>query len=339
MKIRTKVVLSITFILCTLVCVIYIVVGFIMMSGFKKIESDEVNRNVSRVHEVIQNEMNSMQNSLFTWTQWNDSYKFIDDHNKQFIDANISSTLYTGMKLNFFFFINSNFEVILDGGYDYINEKEIEIPGSLRKYLVRDSVLFKNMDPKLSVKGIIKLPEFPVLAVSAPITDTEGTAPSKGFIVFVKIINDNLISNWSEITHLKITLLPSPVNSAETVKEVIDSNNITGKSNVNDIDSRPAMGINVEMPREIYNQAIKSMHLLVFSVLITGLIFGILIIFFLDLIVMKRILKLNTEVLNVTEKMDFSQPIQVSGTDEISSLTHSINGMIAAVSEVMHSKK
>ena len=339
MKIRHKVIFLVGLLLVVLIAALYGVVGFVMMSGFKKVEADDADRNVSRVRDAIQNEMDSVQNSIFTWSQWDDAYQFASDRNSKFIESNVSTTLYTGMKVNFVFILNKDFMPLVQGGYDFCEGKEMKVPDSMRKWLAKESLLFSNTDPSKAFKGIIKLPEYSILAVAAPITNTAGNAPLNGYIVFVKVINEALIRNWSGITHLSIGISNTPENIKGIFMEVKGSNTIIGKTDLQDVEGNPVLNLSVTMPRPIYNQGLQSMYLLIFSVILTGLIFGFLMIFFLDKMVVKRIADLNRNVLHITENMDFSKEIPVTGNDEVSSLTKSVNGMIAAVSEVMYAKK
>jgi len=71
------------------------------------------------------------------------------------------------------------------------------------------------------------------------------------------------------------------------------------------------------------------------GLVVAVLVFALLVLLMLDRMVLGRISFLSHEVSERTETLDFSRQIPEGGSDEIGTLTSSVNGMISAVYQVM----
>ncbi len=334
MSIRTKTILVVASTLVVLICTLYLSLGSVLMSGFRTIENEDTRKNVLRVSDAIKADLVGIQNSLFTWTQWDPAYQYVKDRNKQFYDENVSSTLFTGMKINFCVFVDERFEFPYAGGYDLEGGRDIAVPDDLLKELGPKSVLLQNKDTNKAVTGILNLASGPLLVASAPLTDTKGTAPARGYLVFAKFLDGAEVKRLSETTHLPV-MIDRKVQPIDRVAVTVKNQaTIQGATVLQDVYGKPALQATVDMPRVIYREGVRSLQLLVTSIFAIGLVFGIVIVVLIERIVLRRIVRLNTALANRTQALDFST-IAVEGHDEISRLTGSVNRMLCAVSEVL----
>ncbi len=334
MSIRTKTIVVVAATLVVLISALYISLGNVLMSGFRTVEGEDTRKNVMRASDAIKADLAGIQNSLFTWTQWDPAYQYVTDRNKQFYDENISATLFTGMKINFCVFVDPRFEFPYAGGYDLEGQRDIPVPGDLLKALNPRSVLLQNKDTNKAVTGILNLAGGPLLVAAAPLTDTKGTAPARGYLVFAKFLDAAEIRRLAQTTHLAIKL-DTRLRPIDQIAVVIRNEAyIDGVTVLRDVYDKPALVMTVEMPRAIYREGIRSLQYLLAAILAIGVVFGIVIMILLETIVLRRVVRLSAAVTNRTQTLDFTT-IPVEGRDEISRLTTSINGMICAVSEFL----
>ena len=64
--------------------------------------------------------------------------------------------------------------------------------------------------------------------------------------------------------------------------------------------------------------------------------FGILILFLIETLVLRRLLRINRALTSITESLDFTKTLPIQGKDEIAELSTSINCMVCAMSEVLN---
>jgi sensor domain CHASE-containing protein len=277
-----------------------------------------------------------MENTVFTWTQWDPAYRFMEDHNAQFLAENVSSTLYTGMRIDFCVFIDPLGKVAYAGGYDAATGKDVAVPPALLSAVADPAArMLANTDPTRSVRGISMVGPDPMLVIAAPVTNTAGTAPARGHVVFARRLDAAEIGKISETTHLKCAVTPSTTRIGSIEVQVRDESVIQGLTDVNDLRGAPALRLTVDIPREIDRQARQTLRLLLSAILVIGILFGVVVYVVITRWVLRRVLLLSSQVSEVTETLDFSKRVQVTGDDEISALGRSVNGMICAVSEVL----
>ncbi len=334
MSIRTKTILVVSGTLAVLIGALYVSLGTVLMSGFRAIEDEDARKNVLRVSDAIKADLVGIENSLLTWTQWDPAYEDVKDRNKQFYDDNISDTLFTGMRINFCVFVDEQFQFPYAGGYDLQAHRDVPVPADLLQELKRGNVLVRSKDTSKAVMGILNLASGPLLVASAPLTDTKGTAPARGYLVFAKFLDATEVKRLGETTHLAVRLDRKVQPMDGIAVTVRNEGSIEGTTVVKDVYDKPALSMTVNMPRTIYRQGLRSLEYLVTALVVIGVIFGIVIVILIERIVLRRVVRLSAQLTSRTQALDFST-LAVEGHDEISRLTTSVNGMLCAVSEVL----
>jgi signal transduction histidine kinase len=122
------------------------------------------------------------------------------------------------------------------------------------------------------------------------------------------------------------------VFSESIIVRALNENSISGYTLLKDIHGDPAVLLDVSLPRPIYNQGKASIYHLLVSLLVVGVIFSGMFLLFLEKLVLSRLTNLNTDVKNIEVNAAFSGRVRPDkGTDELSNLGRSINGMIEAL--------
>lgn len=336
MSIRSKTIMAVAATLIMLVGVLIFAVGGVLLSGFRNVERSDTQRHVQRVVETVAAEVDGIENTALTNAQWDDAYKYVTTKDPTFISRNFSGTSqFVAMKINCMLWVDKSGTILYAGGYDSNKNKAMPVPASLVKALSGDAVLLKNTKLGKSDKGVIVIDGQPLLLVVTPVTNTTGEAPAGGHLVFGKFLDTAETAKISQITHLSVAFTPSQSSTAGIKIAPKDSQIIRGSTILKDVYGKPAVLANVDIPRKIYEQGLKSLELMLAAVLAVAILFGAAITAILDKIVVRRIMRLDTEVATITNAMDFGNQVYSEGTDEISSLAGSVNGLLAAVSEVM----
>lgn len=337
MSIRVKTVTAIIVSLLMLILVLFFALRALLMEGFKSVEKVDTEKNVQRVVEALGAELEGIEKLVFTWTQWDDALKFAQDKNEEFIKSNLMTTAYTGAKLNFIFITDVESNIIFSGGYDFKADKTAEIPEVLKKMLVKENVLMENKDVNKTVKGLVLVDGKHLLISSGAITNSTAKAPKGGNIVFARWLDEAALEKLKATTHLSITLSNSGENTDSIIINEKDEETILGRTVMKDVFGKPSLYITVDIPRDIYQQGKKSLYSAILSLVGVGIIFIIIIILLIEMVVLRRIIFLKNEVTKRTEQFNFGELIELKGNDELSALTTSINGMLAAFSEFMNS--
>jgi sensor domain CHASE-containing protein len=88
------------------------VLYLVIMQGFLKLEQQYAEKNVMRARDVILDRINNLTIKSSDWAYWDDTYAFVDDGNKDFIQSNITFSAVTNLKLDFMIFANTARQVV-----------------------------------------------------------------------------------------------------------------------------------------------------------------------------------------------------------------------------------
>ena len=110
--IRLKIIAVIITSVLLLAGVIYTISQVVLLKSFEKIETAQMEQNLTRVHSSFDEKLVSLQIKLADWAQWDDTYQFIGDGNTEYIESNLSDETLINLQINLMAFINNNNEVV-----------------------------------------------------------------------------------------------------------------------------------------------------------------------------------------------------------------------------------
>ena len=344
MKLRKKTLLIIGVILVCMIVVQFDVSQLILMGSFTKLEEQYTRQNVGTAADTLQDDINKLDSTAVDWAPWDDTYAFIQDSNENYIRSNLGTLPFTNIKINLMLFINSSGKIVYGKAYDL--EKDEEIPVSLKlQSLSASDLLINHKDTESYIKGIILLPEGPMLVASRPILTSERKGPIRGTLVIGKFLNRAEIERLSGITHLSLTVnrfddsqLPSDFKEARLIiskgmpvyVKPLGEEFIAGYTILNDIYGKPGIVLRVDSPREIHAQGKATMNYFILSILAIGLVFGIVTLLFLEKSVLSRLASLSSNVSIIEKSGNLSERVWIDteGNDELVNLAHDINRMM-----------
>lgn len=345
MKLRKRTLLIIGATLALLIVFLYATSSVILTKGFARVEEQDTQKNVQRVTEAISDDISALNGVAGDWAAWDETYSFIDDGNLDYVKRNIPDTTFVDIRLDAMVFVNSSGGIVFERGFDAKNGKEIPVPESLHRYLSRDSLILQHQDNE-SVKGIVLLPEGPMLIVSSPITDNKRMAPVRGSMIWGRYLNNEELQRLAGITHLSLSMqrfddaqMPSDFQAARSslsqktpiLVQPLSEATIAGYAILDDVYGNPALLLKVDMPRDIYIQGKATMHYFILSLLAIGLVFGAVTMLLLEKSVLSRLAWLSNNVGRIGRSGNLSERVSMTGEDELSSLANDINGMLGSL--------
>ncbi len=343
---RKKTVLIIGVTLVFLIMILYFTSSAIMMSGFLQVEQQDTIKNVNRAVNALSDDLSALNGFVGDWASWDETYSFIEDANMDYVDRNIPNTTFSDIRVNLMLYINSSGVIVFGRSFDLENGTILPVTESLQEHLTVGSMLLNHTDRYGAVKGIVLLPEGPMIVVSRPILDTERKAPIRGSTIWGRYLNAAEIERLAEITDLSLTVrvysdstLPADFRAGRDsisgdkpiLVQPLGEQSIAGYTILRDIYGKPALLLRAEMPRAIYNQGRAGERYLFISLIVIGLIFGGVITLLLEKSVLSRLAHLNADVSRIGVSREISGRVAVKGRDELSNLSGAINRMLDAL--------
>ena len=363
MTLRQKTLLLIGLTLAGLIGVLYASLSLIFLVSFAQIEERNAHRNIRRVQQAIFGELESLKAITADYAEWDDTYVFVEDVNKEYIEENLLDSTFEGLKLNLFLFFNTEGQLVFGRGFSLDKQQKTPVPGTLRKYLASNNSILNHSDTRSSIAGIVMLPEGPLMIASHPILTSQETGPIRGSLIGGTYLNPQKIKALAEITQLNLKLykvnemqlsadLQAVVSNLQKTETNISSNDfksglsikeapikikplssdvMAGYTLLTDIEGKPALLLQVNIPREIYQQGQISLRYLILSLLVVGIIFSAVTLLLLERMVLSRLANLSKNVKQIGSSSDLSLRVAVTGKDELTSLAETINSMLSAL--------
>jgi len=349
---KTIVIIGLTFL--GLMALLFTISRLIVLAGFNELEEKSTAQNVTRATNAIYDELVGLNSTAHDWASWDDTYTFVDDANEAYIENNLTASALLALRLNLMLFVDPSGQLVFGKAVDLLNQQEIPLPSELLARLSPGNTLLHHSDLNSSVSGIILLPEAPLLVVSRPILTSNDEGPSRGTLILGRYLDNREIQHLAELVHLSLHLdrfddphLPTHTQSARTALaagapvfvQPLDSQTIAGYSVLTDIEGEPILVLQVEAPREIYQQGQGSVAYLMGSLLAVGLVFGTTTLLLLEKQVLSRLTGLSQRVKQIGVSGDLTVRIPVTEQDELSHLAQTINSMLSSLEKSEQARK
>jgi diguanylate cyclase (GGDEF)-like protein/PAS domain S-box-containing protein len=355
MTLRKRTLLIIVLTLVSLLGVLFSVVSTIMLNGFAQVERDDTLKNIQRVNDALSDEISKLSLTVQDWSNWDDSYKFVEDHNEEFIQSNLQEKSLTNLKLGLMVYLDSQGQVIFGTGVDTAQGILTPLPASFETYLQNGELRSEEANPT-KIAGVLFFDETPMLVVARPIFNSDSQGPSHGTLIMGRPLDALTVKALSDRTHLQIKIerygglnLPadfqlaqgslSPNQASKTFIKPVDDHIIAGYTLVNDLANKPGLLLQVELPRDVYQQGQLTLNYFIISLLIVGLIFGLVTLLLLEKSVLNPLARLSTNVKAIRTSQDVGARVSVKGKDELSSLGHDINLMLEGLGQAQATQR
>jgi diguanylate cyclase (GGDEF)-like protein/PAS domain S-box-containing protein len=351
MTLRRKTLLFVSLTLAGLVVVLYTILSALLLGSYTTLEAQAVQRNVERVRNSLNDDLDKLSTTVSDWARWDDTYAYIQTHDEAYLKANLTDTTFVDLKLNLVLFFDSQNALVYGRAFDLIEKKEITLPKELNAQLRPEAPLLEHRSETSVVKGLISLQEGLLLLVSQPILTTAGQGPIRGTLIMGYYLDARVIERLALITQLSLSFyrldpstLPDDLKIAQSLlqdhrdkKEIqvlpLNAQTVAGYALLADLNGNLQWILRVSMSRAIYQQGQTSLNYLLATLIVIGLIFGLLVLVLLEKLVLSRITHLSHAALAIGANKNLSARVAVWGRDELASLSQSFNKMLQGLEE------
>src|SRR5216684_3885246 len=346
MKLRTRTLLSVALSLVSLIAILYTVARISMMRSFAALEADDTRQNLARATAVLADDLSTLDHTTSDYAAWDDTCAFLEGRNPNLPTSQFSDQWFPRLRIDFFLIFDRYGRQVFAKAYDPAAGKEREIPQGLRAHLAPGSLLMRHAYPGSKVLGIALLTSGMVLIDSQPIIDSQSRGPIRGTFVAGRRLDAAEIARLAGISHLSLTVhrldaagLPGDVESARaalttsspTLLRPLNSKDIAGYGLIEDIYGKDDLILRAVMPRKIMQQGRASLFHFLVSLLMAGLVFGLVTMLLMETLVQSRVTRLSVSVAAIGASGGLSERVPEEGRDEIAGLGAGINRMLEAL--------
>jgi len=348
MTLRRKTLLIIAGTFYGVIILLFFISRNILLESYADLERQSVYRDVERVQASYSQELASLETTTADWAAWDDTYAFITDRNEGYIRSNLTDSTFVELGLNLMLYIDSSGKIVISKAFDLGKEKEMPLPPSIASYLVDHDYLVAHQDTESRHTGTIALPEGPMMLSSQPILTSEDEGPIRGTLIMGRYLDAAKINEMAATTLFPISIYRfgdpqaprdfsvarASISAAVPVfVQPLNEQSIAGYTFIKDIGGHPALMLRVDAPRDIYRQGQSAISYLILTIVGVSLAFGLVTILLLEKQVLSRLSYLSRSLSDIGTSGKLSARVSVPGSDELSRLGATINGMLAALEQ------
>ena len=348
MKLRPKLItlLSISYLL------IFIVLQFasneFLLRGMEDLENIEIVEQTTGGLTSLSHKITELEKDTYHFSKYSYTYQYIRSSeflSEEYIGDVFSDMALSNAEINYVFLFNRDGEVIFDKGFSLVGGNEVSVSEELINFFEMNSILLVHQNYQSKLTGLLKTPVGLCIMSSQPVSVGKGTIV--GTIVNCRIVDFKMTETLSSAS-LSIDYIPlmdsRDVYKYEEILGQIDEDNpilvkkydqdaMFGFSTVKDLYGTPVLLLRVQTPRVIYQQGVQMVNYFVISFILVGVSIGMLVLLALNRMVMMPISKLSNEVADINPSTFNDVSVEISGDDEISSLSKDIDKMLDTLSE------
>lgn len=346
MTVRRKVLLIIGATCIGLLAVLYGTARTVILGNAREAEQLSGNRAMVRMQEILDERISSLNRFDLDRSSYDTTYDFVANP-----DPRTGLTLFGEFNENNPAARRHGFLILVDNSGRIRAERKLylpsgrsrEIPQALLSEIALGSPLVRHDEWPEALSGVVMVPEGPLVIVCRAVLKTDGNGPSRGTLIVGRYLDSYDLAPMEELAGFNLTLhrldLPDltreiqlgfshlPAKGATYVQPA-DNSIAWGYLRIDDVYGRPALILKAEIPRKFYGNGLVSQYYFLGSILVSGFVFCLAVMFLLEKMVIAPLRKLNRSVGLIAATSDASARLDCHGDDELFKLAESINQML-----------
>lgn len=351
LSIRTKTLILVLSIAVFLTVIFYFISTSIILKSYTEVENNIVSINIKRLDFSIENIKKNQSIKIKDWAVWDDTYDFIKDQNKEYIENNLQNIGLVNLDVNFMAFVRDG-KIVFIKAIDLDNGEDLKSTDGIVLSLSKYKDLLINQNTGDLKNGVIKTPYGLTFVSSSPVLHNDGTGPISGSLIFGNFLTNKITKNISNLILYPVSIfdyngdLDNDVviaknNMIEGRKNFIQvfDDSVIGYSLVKDINNNAIAIAKIVLPRDFYEIGQDTFRTFTLVMFFSFLLSSFIIWFFLEKLIISRFTRLDKEISDISNTKDLTKRISIEKGDEIGNLSVVINTMLSELYESQEKEK
>ena len=343
MTLRRNILLALAGTFILLAVVLTATLSMILLRDYRKLERGSMALDASRVRSALEETLDGLHTKSNDWSAWDDTYHFVQTHNPEYVSTNLMPTTFAQLHLDLLAIASRDGQVLHGEWLEPHAKSPTALTPMMAEWIGRNGDTRANPLPQSGRRGLVMTTAGPMLVSVRPITRSDNSGPSRGTMVFGRLLDKAEITDLAHRTHLQLVArrpaeptLPEEARAAlatlrrgeESVSQPLDDKNIAGYMLVKDFHGDDALLFTITSPRLIYQQGVNSLRWQVGAMLAALVLLGGLVHLLLERLVLGRISDFSRQISQIAQQPDATARVKVPGQDELTQLGASVNTML-----------
>jgi len=249
MKLKTKAISIL--ILLALLCLAcgYFIMRMAVLPQFEALERRQAITNLARARKAIERELFHLDKLCRDWALWDDTYRFIKDRNRDYLNSNLVPGTFTDLHLSAIYFLDHDGRVVWGEVRDGAGKKlsPPDFAGG-RLPIAGLAAIQKGRNSRC---GLMRTATGPMLFCASPITDSREKYPPAGILFMAQPFDRRTLEQINAQTILPFEAILLPPGSRGKGRTIITTDErMIVSDTVNDYLGSPILELRAGFPRE-----------------------------------------------------------------------------------------
>jgi sensor domain CHASE-containing protein len=249
-NIRSKVIALIAAIFLILGVAEVLVEQRVVLPSFAELERANAHTAMRRIDNALDMTLQGIAVSAVDWGNWADTYRFVQDHNREFAAANISDLALRQLNINLLLIVDLDGRFVQANELDLKSDHPLRLDLAARRALPADFPWRMHLREGAPVHGLLRTNRGILMLAASPILDGNGNGPTHGMVMLGRLLTPAAVRSIGAQAQSELTMLaPGAGGSAD---ELVETDRVTRVFRTcRDIYGQPIMTLRVDVPREI----------------------------------------------------------------------------------------
>jgi two-component system NtrC family sensor kinase len=325
----------------------------IILPNFTRLESDEAVTDIERCVEALRREIRLLDQPCADWATWDDTYKFVEDRNEAYREANLTESSFANNDLSLLAIYDRKGMKVWGRTVDRETQEDMDfrelsgpsLPES-HPLLVRE----KEGTPlgELCVSGVYFTEKGPMLISSRPIITSRYEGPVRGSLMMGRLLVEGDVARLAEQARVNLRAWPIGARNigafgrkilirltkaSPAILDVQSEKLLFAYAAFPDILGRKAVLLRAEVPRKISLRGRAATRAANYSIGAGGAIILAVVLVLTRKMIVRPIARLTDHARTIGRSEDLTLQLAMKRGDEIGVLAREFDTMVAKLGE------
>jgi signal transduction histidine kinase/CheY-like chemotaxis protein len=303
----------------------------VLMPSFSELESKEASIAMRRVQYGMELTLDQLALNAGSWGNWNDAYRFAQDHNQAFIHEQMTPSGLKQLNLNALLFTDLAGNILTSNSIDLQSDGSLNLELTGRRELAEDFPWRTNLRDGRPAQGLLRTEHGILMVASAPVLDGFGHGPRHGMVMMGRLLSAAEIAKIG--AHAQATV--SMVSLSDAIPNSLLKTDVATQvyQTLNDLYGQPILTLRVDFPREITRRGNSAVRYALGYLLAAAVLMVILLMVILNRVVLSPLALVTRHAVRIGEGKDLTTRLDFKGQDEIAVLAREFDRMVERVAE------
>ena len=332
MNIRLKVIALFGAICAVLVWAEVLVERHVVMPSFAQLERADAQTAMRRIRFALDRTLSELGLLATDWGNWEDTYRFVGDHNSAYVAANISNVALRQLNVNVLMIVDREGHVLQARDLDLQSDRPLGLELTSAPELPSDFPWRPNLHAATAVRCLLRTSQGILMLAAAPVLDGHGNGPSRGRVIIGRLLSPAVVRSLGAQAQVALAMLPPDPTAA--TERTLESDSVTHVYRTfNDLYGQPVMMLRVDVPREITLRGYRAVAYATACLIAAAVIVLVLLVVVLNRVILKPLARVTHHAVALGEDRDQTPRLDLRRGDEFGVLARELDRMVERLAE------